>query len=126
MWPNNFTISRAAQDHFALRSQERAGRGAGSRLLQPGDRPGRSPAGRRGETTVVDTDEHPRRGVTLAALAKLPPAFREGGTVTAGNSSGINDGAAALLVMSADKARALGLQPRLRYVASRRPASTRP
>ena len=62
----------------------------------------------------MDTDERPRRDTTLEALAKLPPVYKEGGTVTAGNASGINDGAAALVVTSASKAEALGLTPRAR------------
>jgi acetyl-CoA acetyltransferase family protein len=66
----------------------------------------------------VERDEHPRPGTTLDALAALPPAFRTGGTVTAGSSSGINDGASALLVMSAAAARARGLEPMARIVAS--------
>jgi acetyl-CoA acetyltransferase family protein len=66
----------------------------------------------------VDTDERPRRDTTLEALARLRPAFRKNGTVTAGNSSGLNDGAAALLLTSADKARELGLKPMARVVAS--------
>ena len=68
---------------------------------------------------VVDTDERPRRDTSLEALARLRPAFRkDGGTVTAGNSSGLNDGAAALLVMSDEKAKALGLKPLARILAS--------
>ena len=82
---------------------------------------------RRGDPVMVDTDEHPRIRRTdegyvldtnLDQLAKLRPAFRQGGTVTAGNSSGLNDGAAALLVMSAERADALGLEPMARWVAS--------
>jgi len=65
----------------------------------------------------VDTDDHPRPDTTLDKLAKLAPAFRKGGTVTAGNASGLNDGAAAILMMSADTAQALGLQPMARIVA---------
>jgi acetyl-CoA acetyltransferase family protein len=67
---------------------------------------------------VVDTDERPRRDTTMEALGKLRPAFREGGTVTAGNSSGLNDGAAAVLVMSEEKAKELGLKPMARILAS--------
>jgi acetyl-CoA acetyltransferase family protein len=67
---------------------------------------------------VVDADEHPRPETTLESLARLRPAFRQDGTVTAGNSSGINDGAAALLVMEAERARALGFEPMARMVAS--------
>jgi acetyl-CoA C-acetyltransferase/3-oxo-5,6-didehydrosuberyl-CoA/3-oxoadipyl-CoA thiolase len=67
---------------------------------------------------VFDTDEHPRPDTTMEQLAKLPPAFRKGGTVTAGNSSGLNDGAAALLLMSRERASQLGLKPLARYVQS--------
>jgi 3-oxo-5,6-didehydrosuberyl-CoA/3-oxoadipyl-CoA thiolase len=68
--------------------------------------------------TVVDRDEHPRPDTTADALAALKPAFRAGGTVTAGNSSGINDGAAALLLVEADRARELGLRPMARIIAT--------
>jgi acetyl-CoA C-acetyltransferase len=63
------------------------------------------------QTVIIDTDEHPREDATEESLSKLPPVFREGGTVTAGNSSGINDGAAAVILMSASKAKALGIKP---------------
>jgi acetyl-CoA C-acetyltransferase len=66
---------------------------------------------------VIDTDEFPRAGVTVEALAKLKPAFKKDGTVTAGNASGINDGAAALVVMAADKAKELGLKPIAKIVS---------
>jgi acetyl-CoA acetyltransferase family protein len=72
----------------------------------------------RGEPVVVAQDEHPRPSTTLEALAKLRPAFARDGTVTAGNSSGINDGAAALLVLSAERARAFGLEPIARIVST--------
>jgi acetyl-CoA acetyltransferase family protein len=93
---------------------------------QPGGRtpPVRNAAGmtpaaqKRGDPKIVDTDERPRRDTSLESLGKLRPAFRAGGTVTAGNSSGLNDGAAALLVMSEEKARQLGLPVRVRLVAS--------
>src|SRR5690606_3532718 len=73
---------------------------------------------RRGETVTFAVDEHPRRDTSLEQLARLRPVFREGGTVTAGNSAGVNDGAAAVVVMGADTAQRLGLKPRLRLVAS--------
>jgi 3-oxoadipyl-CoA thiolase len=74
---------------------------------------------KKGDPKIVDTDERPRRDTTMESLARLKPAFaKEGGTVTAGNSSGLNDGAAALLIMSADKAKALDLKPLARIVAS--------
>jgi len=73
--------------------------------------------GKKGDV-VVDTDEFPRDGVTMEGLAKLRPAFKkDGGTVTAGNASGINDGAAALVIMSADKAKELGLKPMAKIVS---------
>jgi acetyl-CoA C-acetyltransferase len=100
-------IDRAAADRWAARSQqlcETARRqGAFAAEIAPV-----TVSGRRGDT-VVDTDEHPRDGITAEGLAKLAPVFREGGTVTAGNASGITDGAAALLVASEERARALGL-----------------
>jgi acetyl-CoA acetyltransferase family protein len=73
---------------------------------------------RKGEPRIVSTDERPRRDTSLESLARLKPAFRKGGTVTAGNSSGLNDGAAAVLIMSAERAGQLGLKPLVRLVAS--------
>jgi acetyl-CoA acetyltransferase family protein len=73
---------------------------------------------RKGDPAVVSRDEHPRAETTAEGLAKLRPAFREGGTVTAGNASGINDGAAALLLVEAERGRALGLRPMARVVAT--------
>jgi 3-oxoadipyl-CoA thiolase len=109
-------VSREDQDAFALRSQQRAAEAIASGCfdgqLVPVEVPQRGAA-----PILVDRDEHPR--VTDAeALAALRPAFREGGTVTAGNSSGINDGAAALVLVEADRARDLGLQPLARVVSS--------
>jgi 3-oxoadipyl-CoA thiolase len=113
-------ITREKQDEFALRSHRCAiaalDSGRFAREIVPVPIP---PSGKKGEAKIVDTDERPRRDTTLESLAKLKPAFKkEGGTVTAGNSSGLNDGAAALLVMSAEKARALHLKPLARIVAS--------
>ena len=113
-------VSREEQDAFALASQQRwkAAQDAGrfAEEVVPID----VPAGRRGETARVRVDEHPRPDVTLESLAKLKPAFTRDatGSVTAGNSSGINDGAAALLVMSEARARELGARPIMRLVAS--------
>jgi acetyl-CoA acetyltransferase family protein len=76
------------------------------------------PQPRGADPKLFDTDEHPRADTTIEALARLPSVFRKGGTVTAGNSSGVNDGAAALLLMSEERARQLGLKPMARYVAS--------
>ena len=104
-----YSISRAAQDGFALRSQERAfaaieGGRFGDEIV-----PVEVPA-RKGPPVVFDTDEFPRH-TSLEALAKLKPVFKEGGSVTAGNSSGRNDGAACLVLMSAAAAKARGLEP---------------
>ncbi|MDQ7857394.1 MAG: 3-oxoadipyl-CoA thiolase [Armatimonadota bacterium] len=113
------SISRADQDRFALASQRRAAAAIAAGRFRDEIIPVVvPPAGGRGEPVVVEVDEHPRPHTTLEGLAALQPAFRKGGTVTAGNSSGINDGAAALLVVEAGRAAALGLRPRARIVAS--------
>jgi len=109
-------ISREDQDAFALTSQRRAAAAIAEGRYRDQIVPITIP--RKGEPVVVDTDEHPRPETTAEALARLRPAFREGGTVTAGNASGINDGAAAALVVEADRARALGLHPMARVVAT--------
>ena len=112
-----FGVTREEQDAFAAESQARAQRAiAGGRFrdeLVPVEVPRR-----KGGPVVVDTDEHPRAGVTPESLARLGPVFAKDGTVTAGNSSGINDGAAALLVMEEQRARSLGLAPMVRIRAS--------
>ena len=114
---DRWTVSRERQDAFALESQRRAGA-----AIEAGRFAGQlvsvSVPGRKGAVTLVDRDEHPRPDSTAEALAALKPAFRAGGTVTAGNSSGINDGAAALLLVDADRARALGLRPMARILAT--------
>jgi 3-oxoadipyl-CoA thiolase len=111
------TVARERQDAFALESQRRAGA-----AIEAGRFAGQlvpvSVAGRKGAVTVVDRDEHPRPDTTAAALAALRPAFRAGGSVTAGNSSGINDGASAILLVEADRARDLGLTPMARIVST--------
>jgi 3-oxoadipyl-CoA thiolase len=111
-------LTREKQDAFTLRSHQRAlaaidsGKFAEEILPVP-------VLQKKGDPRLVDTDERPRRDSSMESLAKLKPAFRkDGGTVTAGNSSGLNDGAAALLLMSADKARELGLKPIARIIAS--------
>lgn len=109
-----FGVSRQEQDEVALRSQERAARAIAEGRFKDEIVPVEVRNGR--ETIVVDTDEHPRQ-TTLEKLAALKPAFKEGGSVTAGNASGINDGAAAVVVMSRKKAEELGVKPRLRMVA---------
>jgi 3-oxoadipyl-CoA thiolase len=104
-----FHVSREDQDAFALRSHERALRAQANGRLAREIEPVPVPV-RRGEPVVVDRDEHPR-STSLAKLAALPTPFRSGGTVTAGNSSGINDGAAAVLIASEDAVRRYGLTP---------------
>ena len=113
----DFQIGRADQDAFAWRSQQRAGKAMASGRFAQEIVPV-SIARRKGDPIVVDRDEHPRPETTLEALAKLPAPFRkEGGSVTAGNASGVNDGAAAILVASEAAARKHGLTPRARIVA---------
>lgn len=110
-------ISREEQDAFALQSHQRAITAIDSGKFAAEITPISIPQ-RKGDPVVVTTDERPRRDTNLDALARLRPAFRKDGTVTAGNSSGLNDGAAAILLMSAEKARGLNLQPMARIVAS--------
>ena len=110
-------ITRPMQDEFSVRSHQRAIAALDTGKFAEEIAPVTIPQ-RKGDPKVVDTDERPRRDTTLENLAKLKPAFREGGTVTAGNSSGLNDGAAALLLMSEEKARMVGLKPIARIVAS--------
>lgn len=119
-------ISREAQDAFAFESQRRAFEAIKDGRFQEEIAPVSIPQ-RKGDPLIVDTDEHPRvektaDGYKLTTspeiLAKLRPAFRKGGTVTAGNSSGLNDGACALVLMSAERAETLGIQPLARWVAS--------
>ncbi|MBH8580250.1 3-oxoadipyl-CoA thiolase [Bisbaumannia pacifica] len=110
-----FQISREDQDAFALRSQQRTAaameRGRLAQEIVPVEVPRRKQ-----EPLVVDTDEHPRASTTLDQLAKLPTPFRDGGSVTAGNASGVNDGACALLLASRAQAERFGLKPRARVV----------
>jgi 3-oxoadipyl-CoA thiolase len=112
-----YGVSRSAQDEFALRSQQRAG-AAMSEGRFADELVSVNVPGRRNETVCFDRDEHPRPETTLEQLARLTPAFRKGGTVTAGNSSGLNDGAAALLLVEAQTARDIGLNPMARMVAT--------
>jgi acetyl-CoA C-acetyltransferase len=109
-----FEVTRDVQDEFALRSQARAATAIAEGRFEDQIVPIEVKRGR--ETAIVDRDEHPRE-TSAEALAKLNSAFKEGGSVTAGNASGINDGAAAVVVMSASRAKDLGLRPRLRLVA---------
>ena len=111
-------LTRERQDVFALRSHQRAVAAIDSGRFAEEILPVPVPQ-KKGEPVMVATDERPRRDTTLESLARLKPAFaKEGGSVTAGNSSGLNDGAAALLLMSAEKAKLLGYKPLVRIVAS--------
>jgi acetyl-CoA C-acetyltransferase len=111
-----YGITRAEQDAFAAESQSRAlaaiadGRFRAEIVPVP-------VAQKKGDPKPFDTDEHPRAGTTVESLAKLKPAFKKDGTVTAGNASGLNDGAAALVVASGDRAKSLGVRPRARIVS---------
>lgn len=105
-----WNITREEQDQFALTSQQRAEEAIKTGKFKDEIVPVEVPQ-RKGDPIIVDTDEHPRFGTTLEGLAKLRPAFKKDGTVTAGNASGINDGAAALVVMSKEKAEELGIKP---------------
>lgn len=110
-------ITREDQDRFALESHHRAiaaiDGGKFEQEIVPVLVQQKS-----GSTKTICTDEHPRRDTSLEKLASLPPIYRKGGSVTAGNSSGINDGAAAVLMMSGDKAREVGIKPQVRIVSS--------
>jgi len=110
-------ITREKQDEFAVRSHQRAIAAIDSGRFKQEIVPVAIPQ-KKGDPKIVDTDERPRRDTTMESLAKLRAAFRDGGTVTAGNSSGLNDGAAALLLMSADRAKTLNLKPLARIVTS--------
>ncbi|TAM79452.1 MAG: acetyl-CoA C-acyltransferase [Chloroflexota bacterium] len=111
------SVKREDQDRFALLSQQRAVAAMDSGRFDDQIVPVTVPQ-RKGEPIVVSRDEHPRRDTSMEALARLKPAFRQGGTVTAGNSSGINDGASATVVVEAGLARELGLRPLARVVAT--------
>ncbi len=110
-------ISREEQDAFALRSHQGAIAAIDSGNFAQEIVPV-SISQRKGDPRIVATDERPRRDTSMEALGRLRPAFRKDGTVTAGNSSGLNDGAAAVLITSAEKAAALGLRPMARVMAS--------
>ena len=109
-------ISREDQDAFAAESQRRAEAAIKGGLFRDEIVPVPLPQ-KKGEPRPFDTDEHPRPGTTAESLARLKPAFKKDGSVTAGNSSGINDGAAALLVSSAERASGLGVKPLARIVS---------
>jgi len=112
----DFGISREDQDRFALRSQQRALSAQAAGFFVPEIVPVSIP-GKRGQATVVSSDEHPRE-TSLEALAKLPTPFRAGGTVTAGNASGVNDGACALVVAGPEAVKRHGLKPRARIIGT--------
>jgi 3-oxoadipyl-CoA thiolase len=112
-----FHIAREDQDAFALRSQQRAAAAMRAGLLAQEIVPVPIPQ-KKGEPVVFSADEHPRADTSLAALAKLPGVVKPGGTVTAGNASGINDGACALLLASESAAKRHGLTPKARIVAA--------
>ena len=108
-----FMVTREAQDAFAAESQQRAERAMAAGVFADELVPVSVPQ-RKGDPILVDKDEHPRADTTVEALARLRPVFRKNGSVTAGNSSGINDGAAVLLVVSAERGKELGLEPMAR------------
>ena len=114
---DDWSVSRERQDAFALASQQRAAAAIAAGRFDGQLVPVTIPQ-RRGDPVVVSRDEHPRADTTAEALARLRPAFREGGSVTAGNASGINDGASALLLVEAERGRAMGLHPVARIVAT--------
>jgi len=105
-----YNITREEQDEFALKSQEKAVKAIDEGRFKEEILPVEISLGK-GKTDLFDTDEHPRRGLTLEKLARLKPAFKQGGSVTAANASGINDGAAAVVLMSREKAEELGIKP---------------
>src|SRR2546430_15261123 len=121
------SVSREAQDEWAVVSQNRAvdaqESGHFDKEIVPVDTPAATETDKEGNEVQVEAgtmtkDDGPRPGTTLEKLSQLPPAFKEDGTVTAGNACPLNDGAAAVLVMSDEKAKALGLAPRARIIAS--------
>lgn len=116
---DKYGITREEQDIIAYRSHKNAinaiEKGYFAKEIVPVPVPQR-----KGDPVLVDRDEHPRADISIESLAKLRPAFRKNGTVTAGNASGLNDAAAAVIIMSADKARELGLKPLARIVSHAR------
>ena len=112
-----YGITRDQQDEFALRSQKNAGRAMNEGRFAD-ELVAVEIAGKKGATTRVETDEHPRPETTIEQLQKLQPAFRKGGTVTAGNASGLNDGSAALVLVSEAKLKELNVKPLARVVAT--------
>jgi 3-oxoadipyl-CoA thiolase len=113
----DYKVSREDQDRFALRSQQRAAAAVARGFFESELIPVAIPQ-RKGKPLVVDRDEHPRPDTTLEQLARLPTPFRANGTVTAGNASGVNDGACALIIASGKAAAKFGLTPRVRIVTA--------
>ena len=113
---DRYGVSRETQDKFAAESQRRAAAAIAEGRFQDQIVPVAVPQ-KKGEPVIANLDEHPRPGTTAESLARLKPAFREGGSVTAGNSSGINDAGAAVVVMTKAKADELGVVPQLEWVA---------
>jgi len=113
-----WSVSREDQDKFAYRSQKRAKRAIEEGRFRDEIVPVRVPREKKGEFKIVETDEYPRPETTLEKLSKLPSVFKKDGTVTAGNSSGINDGASAVLVVSRDVATRLSMKRKWRIVGS--------
>ena len=113
---SQFDYSREHQDQFSASSQQKAESAQISDLFREEITPINIPQ-RKGEDVVFDTDEYPRHGTNEESLSKLKPAFKKDGTVTAGNASGINDGAAAVMVMTLSKAQELGLKPMVRIIS---------
>jgi 3-oxoadipyl-CoA thiolase len=111
----DYQVTRADQDAFAYRSQQRAAKAQAAGFFAEEIVPVEI-AGRKGEVTIFDKDEHPRADTTLEQLAKLKTPFRENGTVTAGNASGVNDGAAAMILASEEAVKKYGLTPRARIL----------
>ncbi|MBN3562846.1 3-oxoadipyl-CoA thiolase [Aliamphritea spongicola] len=111
-----FNISRQDQDSFAFGSQQKTAKAMAADIFSDEIVPVQIPQ-RKGEPLVVDTDEHPRPETTLEGLAKLRAPFRDGGTVTAGNASGVNDGACAVILASEDAVERYGLKPRAKVIA---------
>src|SRR6185295_18700989 len=112
-----WSVDRERQDAFALASHQKAVAAIDAGRFDGQIVPITIPS-KKGDPVVVTRDEHPRADSSVEALARLRPAFREGGSVTAGNSSGFNDGASAVLLVEAERARELGLRPMTRIVAT--------
>jgi acetyl-CoA C-acetyltransferase len=113
---DRYGVSRQAQDQFAAESQRRAAAAISEGRFEDQIVPVEIPQ-KKGDPIIAKLDEHPRPGTTTESLARLKPAFRDGGSVTAGNSSGINDAGAAVVVMTKEKANELGVTPQLAWIA---------